>query len=358
MIQSIKLKNYRNIENLEIDLDKFNLIIAPNGSGKSNFLESIFYTVFRNSFRPNNNYTELVKNNKDFAKCEIFFDNVNFSELVIANADKSNRSVKLNAKRASTKKMIEKLPIILFAPHSVDLTNGSPEVRRNDLDNFLSLIKPGYLELLGKYKKVRKNRNAVIKAIGEGNSSKKELKYWTNEISKLNSNIYEVRKEFFEEIKSYVENAYQSIYHDVSEFEIEYLPNLDILQNSYDEFLQKFLDNEEKEIIVGKTLYGTHKDDYKFNFDGKNLRFHGSRGQQRIGSLIFKIAQLNLFEQIKEEKIIFLIDDIMSELDNSHRKNISDFLLSLDNQIILTGADENEIPKSIKDKFRLIQLSK
>ncbi|MEO6729247.1 MAG: hypothetical protein ABIM99_04965, partial [Candidatus Dojkabacteria bacterium] len=121
---------------------------------------------------------------------------------------------------------------------------------------------------------------------------------------------------------------------------------------------KKYQENQEKEIIVGKTLYGIHKDDFAILMNGENLRFYGSRGQQRLGVLLFKLSQSDHYFSIKEIKPIFLVDDLMSELDDQNRLVASDLVSEARNQFILTSADEDEVPEKLRSVSNLISLKR
>jgi DNA replication and repair protein RecF len=139
-----------------------------------------------------------------------------------------------------------------------------------------------------------------------------------------------------------------------------YTPNSEPpIQIGYLENLKsKFETNYTKELVVGKTLYGIHKDDYKFILnDISDLRYLGSRGQQRIGILLLKLAQIKLYGLKAEIKPIFLIDDVMSELDSENRKSVAELVLQSGSQIFLTSADLNEIPPLLNERSSLIRLS-
>jgi DNA replication and repair protein RecF len=359
MLNNITIYNYRNISKLTLDLNsKGNILIAPNGSGKTNFLESIFYSIFRTSFKPMLNYSELIGPKANYIKVSTRWDKDDLS-LLISNDGKLIKRFLLNGKSVSIDKIINLFPVVLFAPHSVDLTNGEPSIRRKDLDTFLALVDSQYLELIKKYTRILKNRNAVIKMIKLGKADTEQLKYWTDQIITLSKEIYIIRNNFFQDIKYFVKETYRFLYHDIKDFEILYRPNflIENIDDALDIIKNKFETNQDKEIVVGKTLYGIHKDDYSFIFDGKELRYQGSRGQQRIGSLILKIAQIEMLRALrKSSDILFLIDDIMSELDNEHREKISNYLVNLDLQFILTGADLNEIPQVLIDVSNKLKL--
>ncbi len=360
MINHITIKNYRNIHDFNWDLGKFNYIIAPNGKGKTNILESIYYSAFRNSFRPQISAHELIAQDSSFLRVLIdLWDNHKFEYVISKNESNLERKFVFDGKETTKTKVFNNFAVVLFAPHSVDLVNGSPQTRRDDLDAVLSIISKNYSDNVARYSKVLKNRNAVLKSIRERKSSENQLEFWTNELANLCGLIQLARVDFFYKIDAYVTRAAAEIYHDEGEFKIIYSPNIECTKTQNEitkTYLTKFAENREKEIIVGKTLYGVHKDDYYFEFASKNLKYFGSRGQQRIGSLAWKLAHIFYLKHIDKNDITFLIDDLMSELDKKHRSNIAKLLIELDIQWILTGADIQEIPKIIIEKSKQISI--
>lgn len=356
MIQQLYLKNYRNIKDLEISLDeKCNYLHELNGSGKTNLLESIYFLTYNSSFRPTSGTSEYIGPEYDFAKV-LIDTNTNDIETVISQKNsRISKQTKINGKRASGSKVINHLRVVLFAPHSVDLVGGEPATRRRDLDDFLCTCYGGYARALSSYKKVLKNRNAIIKQISEGNANTTELVFWTEKLLDLASTIYKVRYLFFEEIDEFIQLVAEQTYHDYKAFKAEYEPNLAAHPDDFRTLLsKKYEENQKKEIIVGRTLYGIHKDDYSFSLNGKHLRYFGSRGQQRIGSFLFKISQIEYLQNLKETETLLLVDDIMSELDTKHREQIAQVLLTTKNlQFIITAAVKSDYPTSILEGKRI-----
>lgn len=372
-LDSIHIKNFRNIKEVKTKLsEQGNLIIEKNGQGKTNFLEAIFYSVFGNSFKPIESSSEVVSNGSEFARVETKWGksggflqlkavvSTGNTQQNLLRSNKLTRTFSVNDKRIPIKKISSKIHILLFAPHSVDLVSGEPKTRREDLDNYLSTLFPEYSGFLQQYNTVLKNRNALLKNIREGKSSKNELTFWTNKLTTLASEIYYLRLKFFNEINEFITIAASELYSNFNDFKVKYLPNISPDEENELSFLdtlkQKYEDNMEKEIIVGKTLYGIHKDDYELLLNDRNLRFMGSRGQQRIGSFLLKIAQYRFFFHSTNSEMLFLIDDLMSELDDEHRENVAQFLLNEGFQFILTGAVVEEFPKILLDTCKRISL--
>jgi DNA replication and repair protein RecF len=356
VLDSLALYNYRNL-NLELTLDQANLVIAPNSSGKSNMLEAIYLASFGKVFRPIEHYQEVIGPLDSFTKVTLK-DKSDTLEVVISKGEKLSRRFLLNGKQRSLTEVIGRFPVILFAPHVVDLVAGEPSIRRNDLDDYLSALDKNYAIHVRKYQQLLKNRNALLKDMREHGVRQDELKFWTDELVKSAVQIVKGRSSFFAHVDEFIKTTAIKIYkYDEPEFHINYLPDLEADMDSYASALtQKFADNQQKEVIVGQTLYGPHKDDYQLLLNGENLRFLGSRGQQRISVLVWKLAQWHYLKAVSGVESLILIDDIMSELDQTHRERISNYLLEAGYQFILTGAEKSDIPESLQSSAQNLKL--
>lgn len=359
MITSVTLKNYRNL-NIKTTLDPHaNIIIAPNGYGKSNFLEALYFCSLAKSFRPIRSLSEFLGGEKDFTKVEVTTDTDRIEE-VVAILPRQQRKFRINGKVTPMTKFVGHLPLILFAPHSVNLVSDDPAERRQDLDDFLSILDNSYARNLSKYGKVLKNRNALLKHIRDQAGDLSQLKYWTSELVKLASEIFKARHEFFQSIMPFIKATGPKIYinEGINNLLISYKPNTSDKPSKYKNILiAKFEENQEKEIMVGNTLYGPHKDDYSILYSGQDLKYLGSRGEQRLGVLIWKLAQHQYLLKKTGKKAILLIDDLMSELDADHRQKVSTFLMEQDGyQFILTSADKTDIPNTLITNSKLISL--
>lgn len=358
MLNNLQIKNYRNISKLETEIiNGGNLIIAPNGSGKTNVLESIYFSVLGESFKPIETNAEVIGPLNEFTKIFTKWGNDTL-EVTVSNTEKINRNFLLNTKKTPISKVSTKFPIVLFAPHTVDLITGEPQTRRKDLNAFLSILYPDYHKLIANYTIVLKNRNAVIKQIREGKVPEKMLDFWSEKIIALSVQIYDHRKEFFNNIKEFFIDA-QEVLFGLENFTlgINYTPN--ITEEEYDfktALTSKFINNRSKEIIVGKTLYGVHKDDFIILLNSQNLKYKGSRGQQRVGISVFKFAELLLYFEKYKIYPLLLLDDIMSELDDNNRSRIAGYLLEKKLQFIMTSAEDKEVPAILKDQSNKINL--
>ncbi|BCX13486.1 MAG: hypothetical protein KatS3mg085_018 [Candidatus Dojkabacteria bacterium] len=188
MITQITLKNYRNITDFDSTLKKINLIVAPNGAGKTNLLESIFFLFNGTSFKSMRSMLDAVGPNEDFSTVKIILQK-NICEMVIIKSPNLKKQYKKNNKKTNLKQIYKILKPVIFSPNSVDLVDGAPEVRRKDLDLFIASFDYQYSDALTRYEKVLKNKNAILKNIRDGNSTIEQLEFWNNELCQNRRNF-------------------------------------------------------------------------------------------------------------------------------------------------------------------------
>jgi DNA replication and repair protein RecF len=356
MITYLTLKNYRNITLLETRLSSINLIIGPNGIGKTNFLESIYYLFNGTSFKTIGLTWETIGSEEGFSLVETHIDSNTYT-VITSNTPHKSRVFKKNNKKISLKDIQKAFKVIVFAPNSVDLVDGPPEVRRNDIDLFLSSFDLTYKNILARYEKILKNKNAVLKHIRESKANPDQLEFWNKELAKTAEILVTKRLEILPLLNEITLNTSKEILKK-SEIKLQYSHFKTINISNYSkDLLEIFLQNKEKEIMVGKTLYGPHKDTINILLNQKDLRYFGSRGEQRIAAFCIKFAQLKILKQ-QEIPSIFLIDDIFSELDNFHKQKIGQYLISTSqyHQCIITSSTKEEIPETLIQKATTINL--
>ncbi|MFH1244089.1 MAG: DNA replication and repair protein RecF, partial [bacterium] len=222
-------------------------------------------------------------------------------------------------------KFVGKLPVALFRPEDMRLVEGSPPRRRRYLDESLSMASPEYARALLVYEASLRRRNKLLDAIREGSARREQLAYWDQSVIKNGNIVSEFRREFLEFL-SRVKTSFGL-------FKLEYSASAISLER-----LEQY---SEAETAVGYTLVGPHKDDFRIWQKEKDLMVYGSRGEQRLGVLFLKLAAMKYVEDKLGVKSLLLLDDIFSELDEEHRKEV--VLMMEGRQCIVTSAEEDVI---------------
>ena len=342
LVNKIKLNNYRNYSNIEIPLyPTLNIIVGPNGIGKTNILESVIVSSNTKSFRTLKDI-ELIKKDKDYSKIEIDSD-VGKLKVVI---NKTGKCLFINDNPIKkTSEYIGKLNAILFKPSDLELFNQSPKERRKLLDIELGKISKEYLSSLVSYNKLLKDKNKLLKEknINEDYLNLIDEKMIPNIISIIN-----LREEFFRNINLWISNIYQAISNTNTKIEIVYKKCCEV-----NEVKEKLLSAREKDNFYHYATFGPHHDDYYFKFNDDELNSVASQGQKRMVFISLKFALIKYIQQVIGCTPVILLDDVLSELDLDNRNRLLR-MLPKSAQIVITDTDIEGI--SLKENYNLIQL--
>lgn len=336
-IKKVKLENFRNYDNLEVEFKKdFNLIYGNNAQGKTNILEAIYLSAIGKSFQTNKD-SEMIKIGKEKAKVEIEYKTKDREgKITVEIADKKTFFIN-GIKQKKISDIIGKINIVLFYPDNIDIIKGGPAERRRFLDIMISQLKPNYIHILNKYLKTLDQRNAYLKQIKFDNKSKDMLEIWDESLSGLSYQIYTYRNEYIQKIKEKIKVIHNKITNcgqQDEKIEISFISS----GKSQKDFYENLLRNRENDIRKGYTSTGSHRDDFDIYINDKKVNVYGSQGQQRTSVLSLKLTELNIIQDEIEEPPILLLDDFMSELDENRRNNLTNAIEN--NQVFITCTDK------------------
>lgn len=338
-LKSLSLTNFRNHSNLELTFDsRPTIFVGDNAQGKSNILESIYLLSTTKSFRAETE-EELISNGEKFARVEGFIDDTEL--MIILNQDEELRFKKklvLNGLPKRALDFIGSLPSIVFYPEDINMVTGSPSLRRWHLDLILAQIDTRYKKALTLYEQFLTSRNRVLKRIREGEARKDELEYWTQELVEKGKAVSGKRKDFFE----FINNAEKIL----GEFIFEYLPS--------DISIEKLTYTIDREIAAAQTLIGPHRDDFSIFLEKRKIAHFGSRGEQRMATIAFKMVSLEYMAKILGKRPLLLLDDVFSELDPSHRATVAS--IAKKQQTIIATVELENIPKEFLDSSRILRV--
>ena len=217
---------------------------------------------------------------------------------------------------------VGKLAAVLFRPEDMRLIEGSPSRRRGYLDDTLSMAHPEYGRALAVYEASLKRRNRLLDAIRDGLARHEQLAYWDQSIIKNGNILTDFRRSYLDYLCQ-IKTAF-------GQYKFEY--------DASTISMSRLAQYSTAEVAVGYTLVGPHKDDFVIMSDKRDLAKYGSRGQQRLGVLFLKLGNMQYIEDKLKVKPVLLLDDIFSELDEEHRKEV--VLMTQGRQTIITSAEE------------------
>jgi DNA replication and repair protein RecF len=345
-INNLKLKNFRNYSNLDIDFsDKYNIIYGENAQGKTNILEAIFLCASARSHRTAKDM-ELIKIGEEKYFIAIEFKKENGNSCIELNYCKEEKKrIKIN--EISVKKigdLMGNLNAVIFSPEDLLIIKEGPSERRRFIDITISQIKPYYFYDLQQYGKILDQRNTLLKQIQEKIQLKDTLEIWNEKLITVGSRIIKVRNDFIKRLGEKSKNNHYNLSGKKEKLDLKYnssikFERLDDVENTFRKNLEV---SEKREIMKGTTIIGPQRDDYEIYLNDINIKLYGSQGQQRTSILSIKLSEIEIIKEETGENPVLLLDDVMSELDKRRQEflleNLSDiqtFITCTDNEIFL-----------------------
>lgn len=338
-VKRIELFNYRNYLSDTIDFgDGLNVITGHNAQGKTNLIEAVYFCAVGKSFRVARE-KDVINWDKDIAKIKVIIEKeIGQKTIEIFFSKNQKKTIKIDG--LPIKKIGElmgELNAVFFAPDELKLIKESPEDRRRFMDVALSQTYKDYFYTLSKYNKLLQSRNKCLKAYcNDETSLKKMLSIYDLQLADSMLKIKKYREKFVEKLSPYAKLVHEYITSKEETIGLEYIG---IRENSIDEILSSLKNCAEKDIKLGFTTYGIHRDDIKVDINGIDVRAFGSQGQQRTSALSMKLAELEIIKQDTSKVPILLLDDVLSELDDSRKMKLLKFCTKA--QTLLTCTEFN-----------------
>lgn len=339
-INNVRLVNFRNYIDSTINFcDGVNFILGKNAQGKTNLLESIYLCAISKSPRTSKE-KQMINFESDYAYVNLNFTTIGGNkniEVILNNLNK--KIIKINKiPIIKLTQLIGELNIVYFSPDELKLVKEVPEDRRKFLDISISQFDKNYMFDLIRYEKILKQRNCVLKSNINQNSKIEQLNIWTPQLILIAEKIIKKRILFIENLKKYSKMIYNSIIIgenlDIS-YSYEEKNNISI----FDDLTNQFKINLKKELELQHTIIGPHRDDIIFKINNQDCRYFSSQGQQRTVALTLKLALMEIIKEEVKEYPVLLLDDVLSELDNSRQKRLLDIVKNY--QTIISCADIN-----------------
>lgn len=322
--------NFRNLRNDTIDLSsKEVFFVGENAQGKSNILESLYYSAYGISFRTHVD-SQIVKKDAQNFSLNCMFQSENETQKISVIFENGKKRIEKNGKKIQDRKeLINTIPCILFCHDDLRFATGEPESRRFFFDQSLSLFDSEYLDDLRNYKKVLKSRNLILK-----NKEYEMLDVYDAQLAKFGCIICERRKKAVFQFNQIFGKIYQDIT-GIENLRISYHPSWKI-ENDDDaipnenEILSLLLARRDKDKFMETTITGPHRDRIDFVQNHHLFVPTASTGQCRLISLLLRVAQAVCYTRVTNLKPVLLMDDVLLELDPDKRAKLTAMLPEYD----------------------------
>jgi DNA replication and repair protein RecF len=334
-LRKLSLLKFRNYEQeIAYFSSDLNCIKGVNGSGKSNLLEAIHLLSTGKSFRTHR-LPELIRHeSKEFTlEAEFFKDGVTNTLKIIFSRDGSRKILHNQTSHASFLPLFGILPSIFLSPEDISIINGSPAERRRFLDLHCAQIDPLYIHHLGRYQRALKQRNILLKA-GE----EKGLFPWEQLMAISASYLIEKRIETLHALEAPSKRLVFELSKQKEPFSLSYQSSLSLPSNFKDPsfYAKQWEQARKKELYMGSTLIGPHRDDVLFSIDGKEVKTYCSEGQKRCCLAALRLSEWERLSSLLDSPPIFGIDDFGIHLDEVRSSILKDQLKKM-GQVFLTA---------------------
>jgi len=360
ILRKIKLVNFRNYKNFNISFQKnINIIIGDNAQGKTNILESIYTLALTKSYRTTNDSNLIRLNQEKFIIIGETKDEKVFKKLSL-ELYKGNKVAKINDNTINKiSDYIGNLYVILSSPDDLQMIKGSPSERRNFLNIEISQLSSNYIKKYNEFNKILKMRNDYLKLLYTNSlCDYNYLDILTDNLIDREVEIYIERNNFINKINKYITDIYKNIT-GIKDLKIVYETNVEFNNFEFAEIKnvlkEKYRKNQQREIAMGMTLYGPHRDDFTFTIEGNDIKIYGSQGQQKLAFIALKFSEIPIFKEKTGTKPIILLDDIFSELDKTKKNKLIQYIDN-DYQVIITSNDTKDISKKILKDSNILKI--
>ena len=353
-IARVFIKNFRLFRELDLDLNKESLlIIGPNGSGKTSVLEAINLLISRKSIRTRD-LKECINDDSEGFSLGLEIKNKD-EVLTIKAAKQTNKRITIETKVGNTTATKKNLPIVQFIQaKDLRMIEGETEIRRDFFNKTMFHVEHSSESDYKNYKKALSQRNILLKR----KASEGELKVWNEALMDTGNILAEKQKSFFERVfkksleqKREKREAQEAFLNQIKVGFKRGWPEAISLKNA-------LVESAEKDRALGYTSIGPHRLDFKYFINNRPAKSFLSRGQQKLLIILSFLKFNDILTTKNKSGIVYLIDDITSELDQENLAMVLEQAIELKAQLLITAIRGKSLSNMTPflDKFRQLIL--
>ena len=339
-VSEMSLENFRNFDRLQVALEKgINIVYGDNANGKTNFIEAIYFCATGRSQRAGHN-RELIR----------FGCHESHLQVAVESSEFDKRRIDVHIFRDGKKKgiAVDHIPkkklsqlfglllVVIFTPEDLRMVKAGPAERRAFMDLELCQLSGVYYHALRQYHRSLKQRNNLLRSISKDRSFLDTLEVWDAPLCQFGRQIMGYRKVFVKELGEIATGIHAHISGGREELTLEYRPRI-TEPEQYEDRLRRSVD---RDIAIGSTSAGIHKDDLAFIIDGREVKSYASQGQQRTASLSVKLAEIELIRRRSGHVPVLLLDDVLSELDEGRQSFLFEHISDIQTVLTCTGIED------------------
>ena len=354
ILRKLSILNYKNIGEAQLELSpKMNCFIGRNGMGKTNVLDAVYYLSFcRSASNPID--SQVIRHDKPFCMIEGEYGEgderlkMKDEKLIISVGMKRGQKKHFKRNKKEYKRLSEHIgliPLVVVSPADTLLIEGGSEERRKLMDMVIAQYDRSYIDALSRYNNALQQRNTLLKQASAAEVSSAVfdpllIQLWEEQMAEAGEQLFEKRRAFVDELVPLFQQYYEHISGGQERVGLTYVshcqrgPLLEVIQR-----------DRHKDLAVGYSLHGVHRDDLEFTLDGHLMKREGSQGQNKTYVIALKLAQFDFLKRTGAQTTpLLLLDDIFDKLDAQRVEQIVR-LVSSDNfgQIFITDTNRDHL---------------
>ena len=337
VIQSVELKNFRNYEFLDLQLDPgINIFYGRNAQGKTNILESVYVGCTSKSHKSAKD-REMIRFGTEEAHIKVNLTRKDTAHRIDMHIKKnSSKGIALNGiPIRKVSQLFGIANVVFFSPEDLNIIKNGPGERRRFMDMELCQLNKIYVHNLISYNKVINQKNKLLKEAHFIHEYEDFLDIYNEQLIRYGTEIIRIRRGFIEHLNEILKEKHDSITSHLEDLSILYEADTD-----EENFAAEVARKRQQELKNGMSLVGPHRDDLCFMVNGIDIRHFGSQGQQRTATLSLKLAEISLVEEISGDRPVLLLDDVLSELDRERQNMLLNSIGEIQTLITCTGLDD------------------
>lgn len=327
ILQELAIRNFRNYSATQIEFSpEVNVLIGQNAQGKTNVIEAISMLSLAKSHRTNRD-GEMIRWEEEGSHLTGQVERAQRILKLSMQLLKKGKKVQVNGvEKKKISDFVGHLNVVLFAPEDLLLVKGSPQYRRRFLDMEIGQVSPAYLHDLMQYNKVLHQRNQFLKESQQVDKFNPDLLgIWDDQLVQYGGKIIRKRLQFLNTLVPFAREIHSQISGQRETLELQYQSA--VIEQAGDRSLEEQFailleQQQKKDLARGVTSVGPHRDDIRVRYNGHDFDTYGSQGQQRTAALSMKLAEIELIRKEVGEYPVLLLDDVLSELDESRQLHL------------------------------------
>ena len=345
-LDHIEVTNFRNIASASLSFSPGScVLVGKNAQGKTNLMEAIYLMACGKSFRVRS-YRELIRHGEKTASVTVDLcgEGLPFQLKMVLDGTEGKAIFKNGVKLEKLSEFLGLVRVVLFCPEHLSLIKDGPGKRRSFIDGATCQLRPYYASLLNEFNRLEGQRAALLKQRSKKVFDDALFDVWNERLAAVSVKIACIRADYIEKLIEFAPVHFHNISAGADELKLKYVSDVYQRGLTREQMEEKYLlllkHNLESDIRYGYTAKGVHRDDLDIEINGFEAKGIASQGQQRSAVLALKLAEGEISKEMTGNDPIYLLDDVLSELDEVRRGYITRGLVG--KQVILSGTDERD----------------